>query len=647
MPDLKRFLLGRRLATHETEDTKLNNFVGLSVFSSDALSSVAYATQEIVASLSMALPHGVAAVTAAGLLHPVFNISIPVAIGIVALLVILGVGYRQTILAYPMGGGAYIVAKENLGELAALVAGASLLTDYILTVTTSVSAGVAAITAAAPFLQGHNVALTAVCIVFIAMANLRGMKESGSFFAVPTYGFVICMMILLSVGFSRWALGGSVATPTPQQVQDSFSTAQQLSGLAMVWIFMRAYSAGCTALTGVEAISNGVQAFRDPPERNASRTMIWMVVLLGTMFLGVTLLAHHYRVVYAHSSDPKVVAETLLSMLAKAIYGDVSHGLPKLLYFATQGFTFAILVVAANTAFAGFPSLAAMIGRDAYMPKQFASQGDRLVFSNGIIILTVVSCLLVWMMNANTDLLLPLYALGVFTGFTLSQAGMVMHWVKLKRVEPRWQFKAAVNGLGAVAAGIVMLDIGITKFGHGAWLIVVLIPAMVVLFLNIHRHYIGLTAKLAASRLDAVLPTKHHAIVLVSSLHKGVVQALRYARLISGDRVEALTVDLGSDGFHDSPAIEKLRADWVYYGMGVPLRTVPSPYRRIVEPILAEVDRFRLAEPDVCLTIILPEFVTNHWWERVLHGQMAIRIKAQLMLKPGVIVTSVRMHLPH
>jgi hypothetical protein len=249
-------------------------------------------------------------------------------------------------------------------------------------------------------------------------------------------------------------------------------------------------------------------------------------------------------------------------------------------------------------------------------------------------------------MNANTDLLLPLYALGVFTGFTLSQAGMVMHWIRLKREEPRWLLKAVVNGVGAITAGIVMLDIAITKFSHGAWIIVVLIPAMVVLFLNIHRHYIGVKAKLAASRLDAVLPTKHHAIVLVSSLHKGVVQALRYARLISGDRVEALTVDLGSDGYNDSPAIQKLRADWVYYGMGVPLRSVPSPYRKIVEPILAEVDRFRLAEPDVCLTIILPEFVTSHWWERVLHGQMAFRIKAQLMLKPGVIVTSVRMHLP-
>ncbi len=646
MSELKRFLLGRRLASDETHHTKLNNFVGLSVFSSDALSSVAYATQEIMASLSMALPQGVAVVSVAGLAQPLFGMSIPVALGIAGLLLILGVSYRQTILAYPTGGGAYIVAKANLGELAALVAGASLLTDYILTVAASVSSGVAAVTAAAPFLLGHNVLLTIVAIVFIAVANLRGVKESGAFFAVPTYGFVICMMILLSVGFSRWAFGSEALTPSLQQVQGALDHAQRFSGLALVWIFMRAFSAGCTALTGVEAISNGVQAFRDPPERNASKTMIWMVLLLGTMFLGITLLSNHFGVIYAHSANPEIVAETLLSKLAKVIYGDVAHGLPKLMYYLTQGFTFAILVVAANTAYADFPRLAALIGRDAYMPKQFAVQGDRLVFSNGIIILTVLSCGLVWMMNANTDLLLPLYALGVFTGFTLSQAGMVMHWINLKGKVPHWHTKALVNGLGMLTSGIVMLDIAITKFAHGAWLIVVLIPALVVLFLNIHRHYIGLTAKLAASRLDAALPTKHHAIVLISSLHKGVVQALRYARLISGDRVEALTVDLGSDGYNDSPAIQKLRADWVYYGMGVPLRSVPSPYRRIVEPILAEVDRFRLAEPDVCLTIILPEFVTRHWWERVLHGQMALRIKAQLLLKPGVIVTSVRMHLP-
>jgi amino acid transporter len=646
MRHFRRVLLGRRLASDETEHAKVNNFVGLAVFSSDALSSVAYATQEIMASLASNLPAGTAAfaLTAAGAsIHPLFGLSPWVALGIVVLLAILGIGYRQTIYAYPGGGGAYIVARENLGGYASLVAGASLLSDYILTVAASVSSGVQAITSAAPFLHGYNVSLTIGCIVFIAIANLRGVKESGAFFSIPTYGFIALMMTLLVTGVIRVLLGGD---PPPALVQQSVDQARSLSGVALIWIFMRAYSAGCTALTGVEAISNGVQSFRDPPERNAATTMLRMVVLLGIMFLGITLLSHRFGVVYAHSADPALVAESLLSKLAKAVYGDVTHGLPKVVYLLTQGFTFAILVVAANTAFAGFPSLAALMGRDAYLPKQFASQGDRLVFSNGIIILTVVACFIVWLLHANTDLLLPLYALGVFTGFTLCQAGMVRHWLRLKNEVPQWHTKAVINGIGAVTAGVVMLDIAITKFVHGAWVVAVLIPLMVILFFRIHRHYIGLTAKLAASRLDAVLPTKHHAIVLVSSIHKGVVHALRYARLISGDRVEALTVDLGSDGFNESPAMQKMRADWMHYGMGVPLRSIPSPYRRVVEPIMSEIERFQLAEPEVCLTVILPEYITSKWWQRILHNQMALRIKAFLMLKPGVIVTTVRMHIP-
>jgi hypothetical protein len=375
--------------------------------------------------------------------------------------------------------------------------------------------------------------------------------------------------------------------------------------------------------------------------------MIWMVLLLGTMFLGITFLSHRLGIVYAHSADPSVVVESLLSKLAKAVYGDVTHGLPKVMYLLTQGFTFAILVVAANTAYADFPRLAALMGRDSYLPRQFASQGDRLVFSNGIIILTVVSCFLVWLLHANTDLLLPLYALGVFTGFTLSQIGMVVHWIRLKGKARHWHTKAVINGLGALTAGVVMLDILVTKFIHGAWVVAVLIPLLVILFARIHRHYIGLTAKLAASRLDAFLPTKHHAIVLVSSIHKGMVQALRYARLISGDRVEALTVDLDSDGLNESPAMQKMRADWMHYGMGVPLRSIPSPYRKVVEPIVDEIERFQRAEPEVCLTVILPEYVTSGWSERLLHNQMALRIKAALMLRPGVIVTTVRMHLPN
>jgi len=645
MDQMRRFLLGRRLASDETHHTKVNNFVGLAVFSSDALSSTAYATQEIMASLSTAVGHPGMAVAAGAGAAWIFGLSIPVAIGIVALLVILGTSYRQTIMAYPTGAGTYVVAKENLGELPSLTAGASLLVDYILTVAVSVSAGISAITSAVPVLHGHNVLLTVIAISFVAMANLRGVKESGVLFSIPTYGFVLMMFLLIGTGFVRW-IGGAGPDPTLEQATHAVQQTQQFSGLAIAWICMRAYSAGCTALTGVEAISDGVTAFREPVSRNASKTMIWMILLLGSMFLGITLLTNHFGVTYAHSADPSVVAETLLSKLAKTVYGDISHGLPKLIYYTTQGFTFAILVVAANTAYADFPRLAAFMGRDAYLPKQFASQGDRLVFSNGILILTFMACALVVGLHANTDMLLPLYALGVFLGFTISQTGMVVRWSRLRKDEPRWRLKATVNGIGATASAAVMLDIAVTKFTHGAWIVVLLVPLLVIMFLNIHRHYIGLTAKLAASRLDAVLPSKHHALVLVSSIHKGVVQALRYARLISGDRVEALTVDIGSDGFNEGPAVQKMRADWVHYGMGVPLRSIPSPYRRIVEPIIEEIDRFQLAEPEVCLTVILPEYITSKWWQRFLHNQMAFRIKAILMLRPGVIVTTVRMHIP-
>jgi len=642
MTNFRRLLLGRRLASGESAHTKVSNVIGLSVFSSDALSSVAYATQEIMASLSSNL-HGVALGATVAVIHPLFGLSVPVALGIVGLLAILGISYRQTILAYPTGGGAYIVAKENLGELAALVAGASLLIDYILTVAASVSSGVAAITAAFPVLDGHNVSLTLFAIAFVAFANLRGVKESGALFAIPTYGFVALMLTLLAVGTFRTLLSGG---PTPVQVQGAVEHTQRFGGLAMIWIFMRAYSAGCTALTGVEAISNGVQAFRDPPERNASKTMIWMVLLLGVMFLGITLLSQRLGVVYQHSSDPSLVAETLLSKLAKAVYGDTTHGLPKLMYYLTQGFTFAILVVAANTAYADFPRLAALMGRDNYLPRQFASQGDRLVFSNGILILTAVSCFLVFVLHANTDLLLPLYALGVFTGFTISQAGMVVHWFKLKTKEPRWLAKAMTNGVGMLASGIVMADIAVTKFAHGAWLVVVLIPMMVWLFMQIHRHYIRVKSILAGSRTEFLPHRRNRVVVLVSGIHSGVVQALNYAKVIAErGEVEALTVDFPRDDGRESAALERLRADWPNYCEGIPLRALQSPFRKIVEPIVDELDRMRRVEPEYTITVILPEFVTGHWWANLLHNQTAWRIKGTLLLKPKIVVISIPYHL--
>jgi amino acid transporter len=642
MQNLRRILLGRRLSSEETPHTKISNPIALAVFSSDALSSVAYATQEIMASLSGALVNTAGAVAVAGVAgHAIFGWSVPVALGIVGLLAILAVSYRQTILAYPGGGGAYIVAKENLGDLAALTAGASLLLDYILTVAVSASSGVAAITAAVPALEGHNVVLTLAAIGFITIMNLRGIRESGTLFAIPTYGFVVSIFVVLVYGVLRLAIGGG---PTAGQVQQAATQGTSLAGLTLAWVFMRAYSAGCTALTGVEAISNGITAFRDPAGPNAAKTLIWMVVLLGTMFLGITLLANRFGVTYQHSADPSFVAETLLSKLNKAILGDVTRGFPKLVYYTVQGFTFAILVVAANTAFADFPRLAALLARDGFLPRQFASLGDRLAFSNGIILLFGFSGLLVWAFHANTDILLPLYAAGVFMGFTLSQTGMVVHWYRSRG--QHWHAKAAINGLGALTAGIVLLDIAVTKFIHGAWIVIVLVPCLVLLHLSIRRHYIGVKSKLAASRTDAYLPTKHHAMVLVNGIHKGVVQALLYGRLISGDRVEAVTVDLGSDGTRESPAIEKLRADWVTYGAGVPLRVLPSPYRKIVEPILAEVDRIQAAEPEIALTVILPEFVALKWWQQFLHNQSALRIKAALLSRPGVIVTSVPMKIP-
>jgi len=642
MQPFRRLILGRRLASDETQHTKVSNFVGLSVFSSDALSSVAYATQEIMASLSSNL-QGLAGISLAAAAAALYGMSIPVALGIAALLVVLGIGYRQTVMAYPGGGGAYIVAKENLGELAAQTAGAALLTDYILTVAASVSSGVAAITSAAPALGDHNVLITVVAIAFIAVLNLRGVKESGAFFAVPTYGFVLLIMVLLAVGFVKALLHGG---PTPVQVHESVQHATHLSGFALVWIFMRAYSAGCTALTGVEAISNGVTAFKEPAAKNAAKTMVWMIALLGVMFLGITFLSSRLGVVYHHSGDASHVAETLLSKLAKAVYGDVSQGLPKVMYYLTQGFTFAILVVAANTAYADFPRLAALHAADGFLPKQLTSRGDRLVFSNGILILTLVSCLLVWVCHANTDLLLPLYALGVFIGFTVSQTGMVMHWVKRKHTEPRWLFKAILNGIGAATAGVVMVDIAVTKFMHGAWIIVVLVPTLVLIFFRIHRHYIRIRSRLAASRTEELYPRRNRVVVLVSRIHRGTLEAIRYARSIAEKgQVEALTVDFPDDHGQHSSEWSRLQSDWVRYCEGIPLRVLMSPYRKTVEPILEEIDRMQKAEPEITITVIVPEFVTDNWWGNLLHNQTALRLKAYLYTRPKTVVISIPYHL--
>lgn len=624
MSQLRRFLLGRRLATEESHHERISNPIALAVFSSDALSSVAYATGEIMAQLAPMM----AAFTVG-----VLGWSWPVALGIAMLLVILTVSYRQTITGYPSGGGAYIVAKENLGEVPAQVAGASLLVDYILTVAVSISAGVTAITDAFPGLDPHRVLIALAFIGLVAVMNLRGVKESGAVFAVPTYGFVACILGLVGYGLFRYFFGTSEPAPHHEVAMPA------VNSWAAVWLFARAFSAGCTALTGVEAISNGVSAFREPTAKNANRTMMAMVVMLGTMFLGITWLANHYGVTYSGSG------ESLLSQLTRVILGgDTSQGIRHVLHLTLLSFTMLILVLAANTAYADFPRLAALMAKDGFVPRQFSSQGDRLVFSNGIFILSGMAGLLVVIFHAHEHKLLPLYALGVFLGFTISQAGMVRHWWKERG--RHWVVKAMVNGLGALTTFLVMQVIVVTKFSHGAWVVVIILPMMVVLFHAIHRHYIRVKSKLAMSRTEFQPHRRNRVVVLISGIHAGVVTALNYAKLIAErGEVEALTVDFPNEHGHDSKALEKLQADWPNYCEGVPLRVIRSPFRKIVEPIIDELDRMRRVEPEYTFTVIIPEFVTRHWWEHILHNQTALRIKATLLMKPKTIVISVPYHL--
>ncbi|MCX6547622.1 MAG: APC family permease [Acidobacteria bacterium] len=624
MSNFRRFILGRRLSTVEGDEARISNPIALAVFSSDALSSVAYATGEIMAALA---PY----VALAAFGPAVIGQSWPVALGIVMLLVMLTVSYRQTIFAYPNGGGAYIVAKENLGELPAQVAGASLLIDYVLTVAVSVSAGITAITSAFPSMDPHRVFLAVIVTGFVALMNLRGVKESGALFAIPTYGFVVAMFGIIGLGFYRFLTGSIVPAEHHVVIPPPFP------GWIGLWVFMKAYAAGCTALTGVEAISNGVSAFREPASRNAARVMTLMVLMLALMFLGITWLANHLGLTYAGG------AESLLSMLSRKILGESSR-LAHFTYLAIQAVTMLILLLAANTAYAGFPRLAAMMARDGFLPRQFGSQGDRLVFSNGIIILSLLSMVLLWIFNAKEHHLLPLYALGVFLGFTLSQMGMVLHW--RKKGGEHWKLKALVNGTGAVTALVVMLVITVTKFSHGAWVVLLVLPIMVFGFYSIHRHYIRVKAILAASRTEFLPHRRNRVVVLVSGIHSGVVQALNYAKVIAvHGEVEALTVDFPDEHGRESAALQKLRSDWPHYCEGIPLRSIESPYRKIVEPIMDDLDRMRRAEPEYTITVILPEFVTGHWWANVLHNQTAWRIKGTLLLKPKIVVISIPYHL--
>jgi amino acid transporter len=608
---LKRILVGQPLATEQQQHQRLRKIVALAVFASDPLSSNAYATEAIMLVL---IAVGTGALT----------LSIPVSIAIITLLLIVGFSYRQTIHAYPSGGGAYIVAHENLGQLPGLLAAAALLIDYVLTVAVSIAAGVFAITSLAstwgyPELANYRVVISLVCIAIITMVNLRGVKESGAFFAAPTYLFVISILACIGIGIAQLVLNGTVAhLPEPAEAPPPTHT-------LTFFLVLQAFSAGCTALTGVEAISNGVPAFQKPESKNAATTLLAMLAITCTMFLGITVLAHFTGAIPRED-------ESVVSQVARAVVGTGPF------YFTIQLATALILVLAANTAYADFPRLASILSRDRFLPRQFSSRGDRLVFSNGILILGLLAAVLIVVFDAREQAILPLYAIGVFISFTLSQGGMVSHWLRTR--EPGWQRSIVMNGVGATLTAIVCVVIIITRFTHGAWMVLLAIPLIMLLFRAINGHYLRLAQQLSLTTTRSVGAVRRHtALVLISGVHRGTIPALEYAQSIAPDNTTALYVEL------DPEESATVRMKWAQWGNGIPLAVIPSPYRSLVRPLLQFVDELEARYDDDVLTVIVPEFVPSHWWEHLLHNQTALLIKAALFFRRGIVVTSVPYHL--
>jgi amino acid transporter len=601
---LKRVLVGAPIPSHQAQHERLSRVTGLAVLSSDALSSVAYATEEI---LRVLLVGGIAAL----------SLATPIGFVIAVTLAIVVFSYRQTIHAYPSGGGAYIVAKENLGTLPSLIAASSLLIDYVLTVAVSVAAGVAALTSAFPQWAPYRVEIALGFVGVLTVGNLRGVRESGRIFAVPTYFFIASILGVLAVGAWRYFTG---AITPPHELEHPATATNLLTTFAL----LTAFSNGCTAMTGVEAVSNGVPAFRPPESRNAASTLVVMGALAITMFLGITLLAHAYALVPNN-------AETVISQLARVTFGGGTA-----LYFAVQAATMLILVLAANTAYADFPRLASIVARDRFLPRQFTNQGDRLAFSNGILILSALAAVLLVAFAGDTHALIPLYMIGVFVSFTLSQAGMVIHW--RKSGEPGWRSSALVNGFGALVTGIVLVIVAITKATEGAWLIIVMIPALVTLFTITRRHYDKVASELTLKDWEPELVGGHVVLVPIGGVQRAVVKALRYARSLAGD-VRAVYVEF------DPASANALRGQWDQWGQGVSLVVLESPYRSLMEPLLEYIEQIQREDPTAYVTVILPEFVPRRLWQHLLHNQHALLIKGALLFKPNVVVTSVPFHL--
>ena len=622
MTVIKRIFVGKPIASNELEHQRISKTVALAVFSSDAISSTAYATQEIL----MVIAYGSAAAVSS--LSLGLTYLTPIAIAVAVLLAIVTISYRQTIFAYPNGGGSYVVSRENLGEKPSLVAGASLLVDYILTVAVSVCAGTRAIISIPAFSQWqtHTVAICVGAITFIMLANLRGVKESGRLFAIPTYVYILTLSALILYGMSKSYFGwfGGIEEINPAKYAKEIKEGHLLisGGTLSVFLLLKGFSSGAVALTGVEAISNGIPAFRKPVSKNAATTLTWMAIILGSLFFGVSYLATHLKPIPLHEGT------TVFAQMGIAVFGQHSP-----LFILLQISTALVLLMAANTAYADFPRLSSLIARDGYLPRQLGNRGDRLVFSNGIVVLSFAAIALVMIFKGSETKLIPLYAVGVFTSFTLSQVGMIVHHVKLK--EPKWKMSLGINALGATATFIVLLVVATTKFTSGAWVSILVVGFIFTLFKSVHKHYARVHKSIAVPTDYKPQRMNHTVMVLVGRMHRGTLQALEYARSLAPNHLVAITV------VSDEEEREKVVAQWESFNIDIPLEIVYSPYRELLGPILKAVDELDDRYDNDIVTVVIPEFVVHRWWEHLLHNQSALLLKGRLLFRKNTVVTSV------
>jgi amino acid transporter len=633
VPDLvKRLLLGRALRSAQSQEQLLPKRIALPVFASDALSSVAYAPQEILLALGVA---GLAT----------YHYTPWLAGAVIVILLVVVTSYRQNVRAYQSGGGDFEVATENLGSNWGLIVAAALMVDYTLTVAVSVSSGVENLGALVKFMQPHTVLVAIILVSLLAVLNLRGLKESGIAFAVPTYLFMFAIIAMMLYGFIRLGLGTNLKAETaPYQIK---GTEVGVGGFALIFLLLRAFSSGCTALTGVEAISNGVPAFQKPKGQNAATTLLLLGTVASVMFGGVTALAYITGAKFAdiaqgtHLIDPKTGADVtdqdpVIAQVAHTVFSNFTPG-----FALVTVMTALILILAANTAFNGFPVLASVLAQNRYLPRQLHTRGDRLAFSNGIIILAALAGLLIYAYDASVTRLIPLYTVGVFVSFTVSQIGMVRHWNRLLRTETsaaqrrKMMTARAINSFGALVTGIVLIVVLVTKFLLGAYIVCIAMPILFLLMRSIRRHYDRIAVELVPTGEDFTLPARNHAIVLVSKIHKPTLRALAYARATRPSTLEAISVAV------DPQEAGKLQEEWDAHDVPVPLKILDSPYREITRPVLEYVKSVRRKSPRDVVTVFIPEYVVGHWWEHLLHNQSALRLKGRLLFQPGVMVTSV------